>query len=106
MLFLIQLADPTRSGAVEANARLPDGLAVAELGLKIGRFRIPLRKPELRLLRKSRPFWSLLGDKNVWSTVLRVPITFPPERMRGVLQSANCLLESLTVGALAIEEDG
>src|SRR5262245_61849299 len=28
--------------------------------LKIGRWRIPLRKPELRLLRKSKPSWTIL----------------------------------------------
>jgi predicted AlkP superfamily phosphohydrolase/phosphomutase len=58
--------------------------------LKLGRYRIPLRRPELRLLRKSRPFWSLLGDAHVWSTVLRVPITFPPERFYGAQLSAMC----------------
>ena len=58
--------------------------------LKLGKYRIPLHKPEIRLLRKSRPFWSLLGDKNIWSTVLRVPITFPPERFYGAQLSAMC----------------
>ena len=58
--------------------------------LKLGKWRIPLHKPEIRLLRKSRPFWSLLGDKNIWSTVLRVPITFPPERFYGAQLSAMC----------------
>ncbi len=29
--------------------------------LKLGRYRVPLRKPEVRLLRKSKPFWSILG---------------------------------------------
>ena len=42
--------------------------------LKIGRYRLPLGKPELRLLRKSKPFWTILGEQNIWSTVLRVPI--------------------------------
>jgi len=58
--------------------------------LKIGRFRIPLQKPELRLLRKSKPFWTILGEKNVWSTILRVPITFPPDRFYGAQLSAMC----------------
>jgi predicted AlkP superfamily phosphohydrolase/phosphomutase len=51
-------------------------------------YRIPLRAPELRLLRKSQPFWSLLGEARVWSTVLRVPITFPPDRFHGAQLSA------------------
>jgi predicted AlkP superfamily phosphohydrolase/phosphomutase len=58
--------------------------------LKLGRFRIPLQKPELRLLRKSKPFWTILGEKNVWSTILRVPITFPPDRFYGAQLSAMC----------------
>jgi len=58
--------------------------------LKLGRFRIPLERPELRLLRKSKPFWSILGEHLVWSTVLRVPITFPPDRFRGAQLSAMC----------------
>ena len=58
--------------------------------LNLGRFRIPLDRPELRLLRKSKAFWSLLADKNVWSTIVRMPITFPPERFRGAQLSAMC----------------
>jgi predicted AlkP superfamily phosphohydrolase/phosphomutase len=58
--------------------------------LKIGKFRIPLRKPEIRLLRKSKPFWTILGEKNVWSTILRVPITFPPDKFYGAQLSAMC----------------
>ena len=58
--------------------------------LKIGKYRIPLRKPELRLLRKSKPIWTILGEHEVWSTVLRVPITFPPEKFHGAQLSAMC----------------
>jgi len=58
--------------------------------LKIGKYRIPLRKPELRLLRKSKPSWTILGEHEIWSTVLRVPITFPPEEFHGAQLSAMC----------------
>jgi predicted AlkP superfamily phosphohydrolase/phosphomutase len=58
--------------------------------LKIGKYRIPLAKPELRLLRKSKPTWAILGEHDVWSTVLRVPITFPPEKFKGAQLSAMC----------------
>ena len=58
--------------------------------LKIGQYRIPLRKPELRLLRKSKPSWTILGEHEIWSTVLRVPITFPPEKFHGAQLSAMC----------------
>lgn len=58
--------------------------------MKLGPFQIPLEKPEIRLLRKSKPFWSILGEHNIWSTVLRVPITFPPDRFYGAQLSAMC----------------
>jgi predicted AlkP superfamily phosphohydrolase/phosphomutase len=63
--------------------------------LKLGRYRIPLQKPELRLLRKSKPFWTLLGEHNIWSTVLRVPITFPPDKFYGAQLSAMCVPDLL-----------
>ena len=63
--------------------------------LSLGPFRIPLEKPELRLLRKSKPFWSVLGEYNIWSTVLRVPITFPPDRFYGAQLSAMCVPDLL-----------
>ncbi|HVS63497.1 MAG TPA: alkaline phosphatase family protein [Thermoanaerobaculia bacterium] len=63
--------------------------------LKVGRFRIPLQKPELRLLRKSKPFWTILGEHNIWSTVLRVPITFPPDRFYGAQLAAMCVPDLL-----------
>ncbi len=59
-----------------------------EKSIKLGKFRIPLHKPELRLLRRSKPFWTLLGERQIWSTVLRVPITFPPDRFYGAELSA------------------
>jgi predicted AlkP superfamily phosphohydrolase/phosphomutase len=59
--------------------------------LKFGRYQFPLGKASVRLLRKSQPFWNLLGKHGVFCSVLRVPITFPPEKLRGVLLSAMCV---------------
>jgi len=59
--------------------------------LKIGKYIIPLSKPELRLLRKGKPFWTLLGEKGIISSILRVPITFPPEKFNGRILSAMCV---------------
>ena len=59
--------------------------------LKLGKYRVPLGKPELRLLRKSKPFWVVLGENGISSTVLRVPITFPPEKFNGVSLSGMCV---------------
>ena len=63
--------------------------------LRLGKYRIPLRKPELRLLRRSKPFWTILGEHRIWSTVLRVPITFPPDRFYGAELSAMCVPDLL-----------
>ncbi|MFQ6082155.1 MAG: alkaline phosphatase family protein [Candidatus Aminicenantia bacterium] len=74
---------------------LPD-LSSARIGkakrtISIRRYSIPVGKPEIKLLRKSKPFWKLLGEKGIFSTVLRVPITFPPEKFNGVLLSGMCV---------------
>jgi predicted AlkP superfamily phosphohydrolase/phosphomutase len=58
--------------------------------LPLGKYRIPLGKADVRLLRKSRPFWNYLSDHGIFSSIIRVPITFPPEKLRGVLLSAMC----------------
>jgi predicted AlkP superfamily phosphohydrolase/phosphomutase len=63
--------------------------------LRLGRFRVPLERPELRLLRRSKPFWTILGEHRVWSTILRVPVTFPPDRFRGAELSAMCVPDLL-----------
>jgi predicted AlkP superfamily phosphohydrolase/phosphomutase len=63
--------------------------------LTLGRYRIPLQKPELRLLRRSKPFWTILGEHRIWSTVLRVPITFPPDNFYGAELSAMCVPDLL-----------
>jgi predicted AlkP superfamily phosphohydrolase/phosphomutase len=63
--------------------------------LRIGRFTLPLERPELRLLRKSKPFWTILGEHRIWSTILRVPITFPPDRFYGAELSAMCVPDLL-----------
>jgi predicted AlkP superfamily phosphohydrolase/phosphomutase len=57
---------------------------------KLGRYRIPLDRASAELRRKSQTFWKILGDHNVGCTVLRVPITFPPEKFNGKLLSAMC----------------
>jgi len=58
--------------------------------LKIGKLRIPLSRPPVTMGRKSVPFWKLLGEHNVGCTIIRVPITFPPEPFNGKLLSAMC----------------
>jgi predicted AlkP superfamily phosphohydrolase/phosphomutase len=56
--------------------------------LKLGRFRIPLSRPAVEMHRKSEPFWKILSRNAIGSTILRVPITFPPDKFDGHLLSA------------------
>lgn len=56
--------------------------------LRLGRFRLPLSPPRVEARRKSVPFWRLLGEHHIGSTIIRVPITFPPDRFRGRILSA------------------
>lgn len=64
----------------------------SEKVLRIGKYEIPLGKPALRLLRRSKSFWQILGEHYVPCHVLRVPITFPPEKVpNGALLSAMCV---------------
>ena len=63
--------------------------------LKLGKLRIPLAKPSIRLLRKSKPFWTILGEHNIWSTIIRVPITFPPDEFYGAQLGAMCIPDLL-----------
>lgn len=48
-------------------------------------------RASIKLLRKSIPFWHILGEYGVFSTVLRVPITFPPEKFRGLSLAGMCV---------------
>jgi hypothetical protein len=60
--------------------------------LNIGRYVLPLGKPRIKLLQKSQHFWKLLGEKNIFSIIQRVPITFPPVPFKnGLLLSGMCV---------------
>ena len=57
--------------------------------LALGSLRIPLSGPLVEGRRRSRPFWEILSDHGVFSTILRVPVTFPAQPFGGVLLSAT-----------------
>ncbi len=59
--------------------------------LRIGPIRIPISRGGVRGLRRSRTFWSVLTDHGVFSSVLRVPITFPVEKIDGVMVAGMCV---------------
>lgn len=63
--------------------------------LRLGRYLVPRERPELTNLRRSKPFWTLLGERRIWSTILRVPMTFPPDKVYGAELSAMCVPDLL-----------
>ncbi|MGI6525596.1 MAG: alkaline phosphatase family protein [Bdellovibrionota bacterium] len=63
--------------------------------LHLGKFIYPLGKAKISILRKSQPFWKVLGKYGVFSTVLRVPISYPPEKFAGNILSAMCVPDLL-----------
>jgi predicted AlkP superfamily phosphohydrolase/phosphomutase len=63
----------------------------ARRSIRLGKYLIPLGKPSITPLRKSKPFWNVLSDVGVFSAVIRVPITYPPDKFRGVQLSAMCV---------------
>ncbi|UCE99172.1 MAG: alkaline phosphatase family protein [Planctomycetota bacterium] len=59
--------------------------------ITLGKYQFPLGKADIRLLRKGKPFWKTLGEHGIFSSVIRVPITFPPEKFHGVQLSGMCV---------------
>jgi len=58
---------------------------------KIGKYTIPLGGPKVKGMRRGTPFWHWLGEAGIFCSVLRVPVTFPPEKFSGVLLSGMCV---------------
>ena len=50
----------------------------AKRTVKIGKYRIPLSKGKVTLLRKGKAFWQILEESGVPTVVLRMPSNFPP----------------------------
>jgi predicted AlkP superfamily phosphohydrolase/phosphomutase len=59
--------------------------------LKIGKYTLPFGKPRIRGMRHGTPFWHWLGKAGIFCSVIRVPVTFPPEKFDGVLLSGMCV---------------
>lgn len=85
-IFDFYTRDPKNYLPVLSSARISSTLR----HLKIGPLKIPLKRTEVKFLRKSTSFWKILGEKGIFSTILRVPITFPPEKFYGASLAAMC----------------
>lgn len=55
---------------------------------EIATVRVRNQPREISGLRKSRSFWQVLSENGIYSAVLRVPVSFPPEKFYGVQLSA------------------
>lgn len=78
--------DPCTYAPVLSSAEI----AAASRVFSVGKYLIPLEKPRAKLKQKSKPFWKILGEHGVFSSIIRVPVTFPPEKFHGVLLSGMC----------------
>src|SRR6476659_9461450 len=58
---------------------------------KLGKYTIPLAGPRIKGMRRGTPFWHWLAEAAIFCSVLRVPVTFPPEKFSGVLLSGMCV---------------
>jgi len=92
--------DPSRHNIFDflnrdVKSYLPDLSSVRVEGAKrvlsLGKYRFPIGKPRAVNFKKSKSFWSILGEYYIFSTILRVPITFPPDKFNGALLSAMCV---------------
>jgi len=82
--------DPCNYGPLLSSTELTQARRV----VNIGRYVIPLgpSSAKMKLLQKSQHFWKLLGEKNIFSIIQRVPITFPPIPFKnGMLLSGMCV---------------
>src|SRR5215471_21403374 len=59
--------------------------------LKIGKYTVPLGGARIKGMRRGTPFWHWLGEAGIFCSVIRVPVTFPPEKFSGVLLSGMCV---------------
>ncbi|MBU2501667.1 alkaline phosphatase family protein [bacterium] len=58
---------------------------------KLGPIPLPSTEHPFELLRRSKPFWKTCAESGVASSILRIPITFPPDRFGGKQLSAMCV---------------
>ena len=93
-------ADPSRHGIFDFIARDPRTYAPRLSSSEVygrtrmvgfGPLRFPVSRGGVRGLRRSRTFWSVLSEHGVRSAVLRVPITFPVEKIDGVMIAGMCV---------------
>ncbi len=68
--------------------RLTSARVETASGSHMGLWWLPWKRAKARFLRGSQSFWKTLADHGVLTHILRVPISWPPERFGGFLLSA------------------
>ena len=58
---------------------------------KLGPIHLPGGGATFELLKRSKPFWKTCAEAGVESSIMRVPITFPPDKFGGRMLSAMCV---------------
>ncbi len=58
--------------------------------IRLGKLSFSIKRPKVRIARGSKPFWKILGAQGIFSNVIRVPISYPPEKFYGNILSAMC----------------
>jgi predicted AlkP superfamily phosphohydrolase/phosphomutase len=70
---------------------LPDlattSFAEAEHFIRLGGKKFPLNKPRVRNNREGKPFWSIVSEYGLRTTIIQAPLTFPPDKVKGELLS-------------------
>ncbi|MEE8169000.1 MAG: alkaline phosphatase family protein [Phycisphaerae bacterium] len=72
-------------------------VSAAHAGIQLGPLTLPFTSGggKLKQLWKGEHFWDMLGRHGIFSTVLRVPVTFPADIRRGHLLSGMCVPDLL-----------
>ena len=58
---------------------------------KLGPIHLPGGGHKFELLKRSKPFWKTCAEAGIESSILRIPITFPPDKFGGRMLSAMCV---------------
>ena len=58
---------------------------------KLGPLHLPGGGQKFELLKRSKPFWKTCAEAGIESSILRIPITFPPDKFGGRMLSAMCV---------------
>ena len=56
----------------------------SDSGISLGKWNLPLESGHVELMRKGRPFWSILEEQGISSTIFAIPANFPVIEEAGV----------------------